>query len=132
MRQERGLLELLFADDLRMNAKTSVEVRDLIGNVCALLETSIACGILVDIVAAITTGYRTTSAAPLPAGGVLYWTWYLVEQKPASTGVINVETNIRLGNFSKKIKCGNESLVYYIIYYACNEHNCIYLFPMTT
>ena len=36
-------------------------------NVCALLETSTTFGILVDMVATITIGYRTTSAAP-PGG----------------------------------------------------------------
>ena len=36
-------------------------------NVCALLETSSKFAILVDMVAAITSGYRTTSAAP-PGG----------------------------------------------------------------
>ena len=33
-------------------------------NVCALLETSTKCRILVDMVVTITTGYRTTSTAP--------------------------------------------------------------------
>ena len=36
-------------------------------NVCALLETSTKFGILVDMIATITIGYRTTSAAP-PGG----------------------------------------------------------------
>ena len=38
-----------------------------IGNVCALLETSTKFGTLVDMVAAITSSYRTTSTAP-PGG----------------------------------------------------------------
>ena len=58
-------------------------------NVCALLETSTKFGMLIDMVATITTGYRTTSAAP-PGG----WWRHLLD--------VNTYIHINVYNFGSK------------------------------
>ena len=68
MSRGEGNRELRKADVFyleRLSGET--ERSSQICNVCALLETSTKFGILVNMVATITIGYRTTSAAP-PGG----------------------------------------------------------------